>query len=138
MLTVSGIVGVVSEPETRTVGANGNSIVDFRAVVNNWLGGKDVPTWMTCYIWDDGNGKTAKFIKDNLKKGSRVQIAGKLENDEFLDKDGNKRTALRIHLFDGSVRFAGDAKKKEVDPPTTTTVETKTKDKAKDKNKIEF
>ena len=41
-------------------------------------------------------GKTAEIMAQHLSKGSKVEIVGKLQTNNFVDKDGNKRTSYDI------------------------------------------
>jgi len=55
---------------------------------------KDRTEWHNVIAW----GKTAELCSKLLKKGSNVAIKGKLENDSYEDKEGNKRYVTRIQL----------------------------------------
>ena len=41
-------------------------------------------------------GKQAEFVEKYLKKGTKIVISGSLQNDNYTDKDGNKRFAVQI------------------------------------------
>lgn len=49
-------------------------------------------------------GKTAEFIEKYLHKGSKVVLDGRLQNDSYTNKDGQKVTATKI-LID-TIEFA--------------------------------
>lgn len=40
--------------------------------------------------------KTAEIINDYFKKGSRIAISGKLQQNKYTDKDGVERTSVEI------------------------------------------
>lgn len=40
--------------------------------------------------------KTAEFINDYFKKGSRIAISGKLQQNSYDDNEGNHRTSVEI------------------------------------------
>jgi len=40
--------------------------------------------------------KTAELISEYFGKGSRIAISGKLQNNNYTDKDGNERTSVEI------------------------------------------
>lgn len=40
--------------------------------------------------------KTAEFINDYFKKGSRIAISGKLQQNSYDDSEGNHRTSVEI------------------------------------------
>jgi single-strand DNA-binding protein len=50
-------------------------------------------------------GKTADACRQYLSKGSQVFVEGKLQNDEWEDKNGQKRTKTRI--IADTVQFIG-------------------------------
>ena len=41
-------------------------------------------------------GKTAEIMSQHLSKGSKVEIVGKLQTNNYTDKDGNKRTSYDV------------------------------------------
>lgn len=40
--------------------------------------------------------KTAEFISNHFKKGSRIAISGKLQTNKYTDKEGIERTSVEI------------------------------------------
>ncbi len=40
--------------------------------------------------------KTAEFISNHFKKGSRIAISGKLQTNKYTDKEGVERTSVEI------------------------------------------
>lgn len=53
---------------------------------------KDDTTWVTVDVWRDA----AERLKDRLKKGSAVHIEGRLKSEEYEDKQGQKRSVLKV------------------------------------------
>ncbi len=51
--------------------------------------------WHNIEMWD----ALAKNAEKVLKKGRTVFIEGKIKNDNWVDKDGNKRTSIRIRAL---------------------------------------
>ena len=41
-------------------------------------------------------GKTAEFLSKYFQKGSQIFVEGRLQNDKWEDKDGNKRITAKI------------------------------------------
>ena len=41
-------------------------------------------------------GSTAEFIEKHFKKGSRVAICGRIENDNYTNKNGEKVYAVQV------------------------------------------
>ena len=48
--------------------------------------------FITCEAW----GRTAEIVCQYLQKGSPVFVEGRLKQDNWEDKDGNKRSSLKI------------------------------------------
>jgi single-strand DNA-binding protein len=58
--------------------------------------------------------KTAEFISKYFKKGSRIAISGKLQQNIYTDKDGNERTSVEIVAED--IDFIDKKKDREEAP----------------------
>lgn len=69
---------------------------------------QDRTEWHRVIAW----GKAAELCGKLLKKGSSVVIEGKLENDSYTDKDGNKRYATQIRLREFMLMNAEKSNKK--------------------------
>lgn len=41
-------------------------------------------------------GKTAEFVEKYLKKGTKICLAGRIQQEEWTDKEGQKRTAVGV------------------------------------------
>lgn len=50
--------------------------------------------WHYCDVW----GKTAESLAEYLKKGKQVYVQGRLQTDEYTDRDGVKRKATKIRV----------------------------------------
>lgn len=82
------------DPELRSVGS-GDSVCSLRVCVNSsrkhegeW---EDKPNWLNANVW----GAQGEALARNLTKGSRVCIAGSLEQRTW-EKDGQKRESVEI------------------------------------------
>lgn len=91
--TLIGFIG--KDPETKTTPSN-LSITSFSIATTNSYKGKDgnyvnETTWhnITCFNLSD-------YFKENLKKGSKIYLEGRIQNDEYTDKDGNKKRSTKI------------------------------------------
>jgi single-strand DNA-binding protein len=51
-------------------------------------------TWHNITAW----GNNAEIAEKYLQKGSEIAIEGKLKNNSYTDKDGNKRYTTEIHV----------------------------------------
>lgn len=85
-IVITGTIG--QEPELRHVGNDGTELTTFSVAVNNYKGkGKDeTTTWFKVNAW--------KYLASGasvLEKGYRVLVSGRLEIEEYTDKEGNKR-----------------------------------------------
>jgi len=49
-------------------------------------------TWLDCEAF----GRTAEVINQYFRKGSNILIDGKLRQDNWTDKDGNKRSKIKL------------------------------------------
>ena len=54
--------------------------------------GKYETDWIPLTVF----GKTAEIMSQHLSKGSKVEIVGKLQTNNYTDKDGNKRTSYDV------------------------------------------
>lgn len=86
-------------PEVRNT-ESGKKLVRFSIATNesyrNAKGEKVTETqWHNLIAW----GKVAEIAEKYLSKGSEVAIEGKLMNNNYTDKDGNKKynTEIQVH-----------------------------------------
>ena len=54
--------------------------------------GKYETDWIPLTVF----GKTAEIMSQNLSKGSKIEVVGKLQTNNYTDKDGNKRTSYDV------------------------------------------
>lgn len=54
--------------------------------------GEDETDFFNCVSF----GKQAEFVEKYLKKGTKVLITGRLQNNSYEDKQGNKVTSTQI------------------------------------------
>jgi len=57
---------------------------------------QDHTTWFSISVW----GKKAEAANQYLAKGRQVFIDGRLRQEEYTDRDGNKRTRLQVDAND--------------------------------------
>jgi len=115
MVTLMGNVG--SDPEVRYT-ANGRAVSNFRiATTARWGKGdnkQERTDWHTVVSWADD----AEWVKDNVKKGSRLQVEGRISYRSWEDRDGKKRYATEI--VSSNIMKVG-AKTEEEPPPIVDT-----------------
>jgi len=76
---------------------NNTSVAELGIAVNrNWTSGngekKEETTFVDCEAW----GRQAETMAKYLSKGRPVFIEGRLKLDQWEDKDGNKRSKMRV------------------------------------------
>ena len=86
-------------PEVKDL-QNGNKVAHMRLAVNRDIKGAD---GVEADFFDvSAFGKVAEFVGKYLAKGRQIVVEGRLQNRNYTDKDGNKRTAAQIladHLY---------------------------------------
>lgn len=89
------------DPEIRYA-QSGSAVAGFSIAVDRRFKRDDDPEadFFNCSAF----GKTAEFVEKYVKKGTKVVIEGRLQNDSYTNKDGQKVTATKI-LVD-SMEFA--------------------------------
>ena len=92
-ITVAGRVG--RDPEIRYTQA-GEPVTSWSmAVTESWTKGgqkQERTTWFNVTAF----GKTAQIARDYVKKGSLVLVVGRIQVDEWTDKDGNQRKGWKV------------------------------------------
>lgn len=108
MINVAIFLGrLTRDPEVRySQGANSVAVARFSIAVDRRFQREGEPTadFFNCVCF----GKTAEFVEKYIKKGSKVVVNGRAENDNYEDKDGNMHYGFRWVI--DQVEFA-DAKK---------------------------
>ena len=78
------------DPETRYT-ANGKCVATFSLAVSKPV--KDSGTdWFDIVVWD----KLAEIVGNNLSKGRRVLVEGRLQTRSYEAKDGSKRRVTEV------------------------------------------
>lgn len=83
------------DPEVRyTQGASQTAIARFSlAVDRRWKReGEPDADFFNCIVF----GKRAEFVEKYLRQGIKVVITGRIQNNNYTDKDGNKVYAVQI------------------------------------------
>ncbi|CAN5420697.1 hypothetical protein BH11PLA2_BH11PLA2_32720 [soil metagenome] len=101
MNTVSQIGRLTREVETRAIG-NGGLIAKFGLANNerkkdaegNWVNGKPMFIDVTCFGW------LAEHARDNFAKGQEICVAGRLELDQWDDKNGGGKRSKHVIIAD--------------------------------------
>ena len=96
--TVSLIGNLGGDPEFKTL-EGGNALARFRVATNESYKDKK-GEWVTTTQWHNvvAWGKTAELSNKLLKKGVEVVLEGKLVNDAYTTKEGEKRYKTEVNL----------------------------------------
>lgn len=82
---------VTKDPEIRYAPIDNMAIAKYSLAVNR--PGKDKGTdFFNCTAF----GKQGEFAEKYLKKGTEILISGRLQQDSWTDKDGNKRSSVGV------------------------------------------
>jgi single-strand DNA-binding protein len=105
-ITIIGNLG--RDPELRYT-PQGTAVCDFSVAVNDRKRDKsgewqDVTTWFKITFW----GKQAENASKYLTKGRQAYIEGRLQVEEWTDRDGNNRYTLAVQGTD--IQFLSDGR----------------------------
>lgn len=95
MNNVNIIGRITNDLEIRVVG-NDLKVLTFSIACNRRMREKEEVSFFEVTSW----GRQAEVIATYFKKGHRIGISGRLKQDRFEDKDGNKRSKVSIVLVD--------------------------------------
>ena len=92
----SGIGRLTKDIEIRKSGEN--SVCDFTIAINRFVKDKDHPMsdFIDCVAWN----KTADNIGKFFHKGDRIAVSGRVQVDNYEDKDGIKRKSWKVQVAD--------------------------------------
>lgn len=85
---LSGNVG--ADPQFKST--EKTNICNFRIAVNDKFKKDAPPQWFTVTAF----GKSADFVNTYIKKGTKVLVEGKIQMEEYTDKDKQKRLFVSI------------------------------------------
>ena len=92
------------DPEVRySSGEDAIAIANFRMAVDRPFVRKDdeeKADFFSCTAF----GKRAEFVEDYLRKGVKVLVTGRLQNDNYTNRDGDKVYAMKIIV--NNIEFA--------------------------------
>jgi single-strand DNA-binding protein len=101
------------DPQLRSL-PNDRTVVSFSLAINRRYKGadgemKEESTFVDCEAW----GRTAELVGQYLAKGSACYLEGRLKLDSWEDKEGGKRSRLKVVA--DNVQFLGKPKAKSGD-----------------------
>lgn len=95
MNTVIMIGRLTRDPELRYIASTGNAVTRFSIAVDRAFATKDdkvTADFLNIVVW----GKRAETCANYLAKGRMVAVRGRLQNNNYTDKDGVKRYSTEI------------------------------------------
>lgn len=92
---------LTKDPEIRNAGES--TIASFSIAVNRRFKDKD-GNYQSDFFDVSTFGKNAEFAEKYLKKGTKVEIEGRLQQDRWTNQDGSNRS--KIVIIANSVAFA--------------------------------
>ena len=96
-ITISG--NVCKDIELRMTAGKGTPVATTSVAVNDGYGENKKTYFINIVVW----GKQAEFFANNVVKGQKVWVNGKLTIRDYEAKDGTKRyvTEVVADMFDG-------------------------------------
>lgn len=117
MNTVIMIGRLTRDPELRYIASTGNAVTRFAIAVDRPFAKKDAEVtadFFNIVVW----GKRAETAANYLAKGRMVAVKGRLQNNNYTDKMGNKQYSVEIIADDIQFIDWGD-KKVQTNPMST-------------------
>lgn len=85
-MTVCGNIG---EPKM-TFTKGGKAVLSFGLATNRKIGEETVTVWHNIKCWDT----LAENLANEISKGDRLLVTGRIDVEKWQDKDGNERTTV--------------------------------------------
>ena len=106
---ITFIGNVVSDPELRFT-PSGTPVANFRVASSKAQYNRESQQWEdgpSTFLSVSAWKQLAEHVSESLHKGMRVVVYGSLEQRNYEDKDGNKRSSFDIRALDvaASVKF---------------------------------
>lgn len=101
-ITITG--NAVDDPELRFT-PSGKAVVSFRIAASErkkteaggWVDGD------SCFLSVSAWEQTAEAIAEQVQRGTKLVVTGKLRQREYEDRDGNKRQAYEVSAYDVAI-----------------------------------
>lgn len=113
MNKVAMIGRTATDPEVRYTN-KGDAVANFRVAVDRRYK-KDGQTEAD-FFQTTAFGKTAEFIEKYIHKGQKIGFAGRLQNDEYTNKDG--QTVRKTVIIVEEIEFCESKKGAQAEKPT--------------------
>lgn len=100
---------LVADPEFKT-GKGDREFVAFRMVVNQYFGGEETSTFLSC---TGGEDIAARMKKANVKKGRLLHVNGDLVERHYTNREGKDCTSLDVSV--ANWHFVGPKEKSDTE-----------------------
>lgn len=110
---------VVRDPQLRYT-PDGTAVCDVTVAINyTYKKSSGEFQKETCFLDVEAWRKNAEISAEHLKKGSPVLVVGRLKQDDWTDKDGNKRSKIKVlaERVQPLLRITGEAETTEPQAP---------------------
>lgn len=88
------------------------AVADFGMAINRkWKGKDEQQKEETCFVDCVSFGKSAETLNKYVSKGNPLFVEGRLKFESWTDKDGNKRSKLKVVVE--NFQFLPSGEKKE-------------------------
>lgn len=98
---------LVDDPTLRYTKQN-TPVASYTIAINTRYGEQQQTEFINISSW----GKSGEFVSKYFKKGQPIAITGRLKNNNYEDKNGNKRYSLEVITED--IEFIGDKKEEKI------------------------
>jgi single-strand DNA-binding protein len=95
-MTFITVNGNLTDNPKRMATNDGKEFASFSVAVNDRVGGQKVATYYRCSAW----GSLGTAIMNNLMKGDKVSVNGKLRVGTYTDQHGATRVSLDVTVND--------------------------------------
>lgn len=113
MNTIIFMGRLCDEPEIRYIsGENATCVANFRLAVDKRFKNKNNPDAPTAdFFRITAFGKQGEFVEKYLHKGTKIVMSGRIENNNYMDSNGNK--VFRDQIIAENIEFAESKKSAE-------------------------
>ena len=113
MNTIIFMGRLCDEPEIRYIsGENATCVANFRLAVDKRFKNKNNPDAPTAdFFRITAFGKQGEYVEMYLHKGTKIVMSGRIENNNYMDSNGNK--VFRDQIIAENIEFAESKKSAE-------------------------
>ena len=112
-MNLVALAGRIGRNPAIKAGEGKTTIANFSIATNEYYGGEEKVEWHTCIAF----GKIAEYMGAYVTRGALLEITGRLQTREWVDKDDNKRQTTEIVVNTLKSLMKGEEKKPESDDP---------------------